>query len=43
MAYSVADREYMSRALELAAQGRFTTTPNPSVGCVLVIDGEIVG
>ncbi len=43
MAYSVADREYMSRALELAAQGRFTTTPNPSVGCVLVVDGEIVG
>jgi len=43
MAYSVADREYMSRALELAAQGRFTTTPNPSVGCVLVVDDKIVG
>ena len=43
MVYSVADREFMSRALELAARGRFTTSPNPSVGCVLVIDGEIVG
>ena len=43
MAYSVADREYMSRALELAAQGRFTTSPNPTVGCVLVVDGEIIG
>ncbi len=43
MAYSVADREYMSRALELAAQGCFTTTPNPSVGCVLVVDDKIVG
>ena len=43
MAYSVDDREYMSRALELAAKGRFTTSPNPSVGCVLVVDGAIVG
>jgi diaminohydroxyphosphoribosylaminopyrimidine deaminase / 5-amino-6-(5-phosphoribosylamino)uracil reductase len=43
MAYSVADREYMSRALELAALGRFTTAPNPSVGCVLVEDGAIIG
>ena len=43
MAYSVADREYMSRALELAAKGRFTTSPNPTVGCVLVVDGAIVG
>lgn len=43
MVYSVADREYMSRALELAARSRFTTTPNPSVGCVLVVDGAIVG
>lgn len=37
------DAKYMSRALELAWQGRFTTTPNPNVGCVLVRDGEIVG
>lgn len=34
---------YMQRALELAAQGRFSTHPNPMVGCVIVADGEIVG
>lgn len=33
----------MGRALELAALGRFTTHPNPNVGCVLVHAGEIVG
>ena len=43
MSFSVADREMMSKALKLAAQGRFTTSPNPTVGCVIVADGEIVG
>jgi diaminohydroxyphosphoribosylaminopyrimidine deaminase/5-amino-6-(5-phosphoribosylamino)uracil reductase len=33
----------MERALSLAAQGRFTTHPNPNVGCVLMRDGELVG
>lgn len=33
----------MRRALELAAQGLFTTTPNPRVGCVLTKDGVVVG
>ena len=33
----------MSRALQLAARGRYTAKPNPMVGCVLVRDGEIVG
>ncbi|MBN3176552.1 bifunctional diaminohydroxyphosphoribosylaminopyrimidine deaminase/5-amino-6-(5-phosphoribosylamino)uracil reductase RibD [Pectobacterium parmentieri] len=33
----------MARALELARRGRFTTAPNPNVGCVIVRDGEIVG
>ncbi|WNN45352.1 bifunctional diaminohydroxyphosphoribosylaminopyrimidine deaminase/5-amino-6-(5-phosphoribosylamino)uracil reductase RibD [Winslowiella toletana] len=37
------DEFYMARALELARRGRFTTTPNPNVGCVIVRDGEIVG
>jgi diaminohydroxyphosphoribosylaminopyrimidine deaminase/5-amino-6-(5-phosphoribosylamino)uracil reductase len=40
---AIADRLYMNRALQLAAKGRFTTMPNPSVGCVLVKDGEIIG
>ena len=33
----------MTRALELAARGLYTTTPNPRVGCVLVRDGAVVG
>lgn len=37
------DEFYMARAFELARLGRFTTAPNPNVGCVIVRDGEIVG
>ncbi len=33
----------MARALELAARGLFTTTPNPRVGCVVVKDGVVAG
>lgn len=33
----------MNIAIELAKKGRFTTTPNPNVGCVIVKDNEIVG
>lgn len=42
-AASPADACFMVRALELARRGRFTTTPNPNVGCVLVLDGQIIG
>jgi riboflavin biosynthesis protein RibD len=41
--FSAEDHFYMSRALQLAAQGRFTTSPNPNVGCVIVKNGQIVG
>jgi diaminohydroxyphosphoribosylaminopyrimidine deaminase / 5-amino-6-(5-phosphoribosylamino)uracil reductase len=34
---------FMQRALELAAQGRYSTHPNPRVGCVIVRRGKIVG
>ncbi len=49
------DHQYMARALQLAANGLYTTHPNPRVGCVIVgagensgyitgyINGEIVG
>jgi diaminohydroxyphosphoribosylaminopyrimidine deaminase/5-amino-6-(5-phosphoribosylamino)uracil reductase len=37
------DAKYMRRALELAQRGRFTTTPNPCVGCVIVRDNKIIG
>jgi len=33
----------MARALQLAARGLFTTSPNPRVGCVIVKDGRVVG
>src|SRR5687767_2318122 len=35
--------EPMLRVLELAAQGRGRTSPNPMVGAVIVRDGETVG
>jgi diaminohydroxyphosphoribosylaminopyrimidine deaminase/5-amino-6-(5-phosphoribosylamino)uracil reductase len=38
-----ADSQWMARALQLAARGLNTTSPNPRVGCVLVHDEEIVG
>ena len=34
---------YMARALRLANQGRYTTQPNPRVGCVIVNTEQIVG
>lgn len=42
--WSLLDRAMMARAIQLAANGRYTTRPNPNVGCVIVDDnGEIVG
>src|SRR5690606_14708187 len=41
--WSGADRAAMARAIELARNGLYTTDPNPSVGCVLVKDGVVVG
>ncbi|HNQ05234.1 MAG TPA: bifunctional diaminohydroxyphosphoribosylaminopyrimidine deaminase/5-amino-6-(5-phosphoribosylamino)uracil reductase RibD [Thiobacillaceae bacterium] len=33
----------MARALRLAEQGLYGTSPNPRVGCVIVRDGKVVG
>lgn len=33
----------MALALQWAAKGMFTTTPNPRVGCVIVKDGQVIG
>lgn len=41
--FSADDHRYMARALQLAARGLYTTTPNPRVGCVIVKNNEIVG
>lgn len=37
------DEAYMALALKEARKGRFSTSPNPAVGCVLVRDGKIIG
>lgn len=39
----MSDEQFMRRALQLAARGRFTTAPNPNVGCVIVNNGKVVG
>lgn len=35
--------EHMALALRLAARGRYSTFPNPRVGCVIVQGGAVVG
>lgn len=40
---AVDDLSHMRAALALARRGLGTTWPNPSVGCVLVRDGRVVG
>lgn len=37
------DQAYMAKALVLAARGRYSTHPNPRVGCIVVRDGQVVG
>ncbi len=37
------DKEYMTRALQLAEKGRGYTSPNPMVGAVIVKEGRIIG
>jgi len=41
--HSAQDSQWMAQALRLAEQGLYRTSPNPRVGCVLVVDGKIVG
>jgi diaminohydroxyphosphoribosylaminopyrimidine deaminase/5-amino-6-(5-phosphoribosylamino)uracil reductase len=37
------DMKWMDRALELAERGRYTVSPNPMVGAVVVRGGRVVG
>ncbi len=37
------DNYWMSKAFELAIQGKSRTQPNPLVGCVIVHEGKIIG
>jgi len=36
------DAIYMAQAIKLAEKGKFTTDPNPRVGCVLVKDNKVI-
>ena len=42
-ALATADREFMTGALSLAARNLGDTWPNPSVGCVIVKNGAVIG
>ncbi|OQM34284.1 bifunctional diaminohydroxyphosphoribosylaminopyrimidine deaminase/5-amino-6-(5-phosphoribosylamino)uracil reductase RibD [bacterium endosymbiont of Pedicinus badii] len=37
------DKFYLSKAFQIAKKGRFTTSPNPNVGCIIVRNCKIVG
>jgi diaminohydroxyphosphoribosylaminopyrimidine deaminase / 5-amino-6-(5-phosphoribosylamino)uracil reductase len=39
----MSDTQYMQQCLTLARQGRYTTHPNPMVGCVIVKDDSVIG
>jgi diaminohydroxyphosphoribosylaminopyrimidine deaminase / 5-amino-6-(5-phosphoribosylamino)uracil reductase len=41
--FDAGDRKFMRQALALAQKGLGVASPNPSVGCVIVQDGRIVG
>jgi len=43
MRFSGKDKQWMQRALDLAAKGLGITRPNPAVGAVLVKNGAVVG
>ena len=41
--FSKFDHEMMSRALHLAKKAIFSSAPNPAVGCVICVNGKVVG
>jgi diaminohydroxyphosphoribosylaminopyrimidine deaminase/5-amino-6-(5-phosphoribosylamino)uracil reductase len=43
MQFTAEEHAHMARAIALTERGRNTATPNPSVGCVIVRDGRVVG
>ncbi|RDH83965.1 MAG: bifunctional diaminohydroxyphosphoribosylaminopyrimidine deaminase/5-amino-6-(5-phosphoribosylamino)uracil reductase RibD [endosymbiont of Galathealinum brachiosum] len=43
MSQSSLDNLYISKAIQLAKKGLYTTQPNPRVGCVIVLNNDIIG
>jgi diaminohydroxyphosphoribosylaminopyrimidine deaminase / 5-amino-6-(5-phosphoribosylamino)uracil reductase len=43
LTFSLEDHAFMVRAIALTERGRNTATPNPSVGCVIVKGGRVIG
>jgi diaminohydroxyphosphoribosylaminopyrimidine deaminase/5-amino-6-(5-phosphoribosylamino)uracil reductase len=43
MNQSSSDQIFMAHAIQLAKKGRYTTHPNPRVGCVIVKNNTIIG
>jgi len=41
--FTGSDSRWMAQALQLADRGLYSASPNPRVGCVLVVDDELVG
>jgi len=41
--FGAADHRHMGQALRLASRGRYTSHPNPRVGCVIVNNGRVIG
>lgn len=41
--FPATDYTHMTRAIQLARRGLYTTHPNPRVGCVIVNAGQVVG
>ena len=39
---SLFDQQAMARALQLARRGRYSTSPNPRVGCVIARDDHVL-
>jgi diaminohydroxyphosphoribosylaminopyrimidine deaminase/5-amino-6-(5-phosphoribosylamino)uracil reductase len=40
--FSARDSQFMALAIQLAALGRYTTSPNPNVGCVIVKQHKVI-
>ncbi len=39
---SAHDHQWMAEALRLAARGKFSTHPNPAVGCIILKNGQLI-